>query len=41
MPNDYADLDARENPLESAGLWLSGGALLLVWTALALLLTSA
>lgn len=41
MPNDFADLDVREHPMESAGLWLSGGALLLVWTALALLLTTA
>lgn len=27
--------------LAGAGLWLSGGAILLLWTALALLLTSA
>ena len=34
-------MDARASPSGEAALWLTGGASLLLWTALALLLTSA
>lgn len=34
-------LDARERLLAEPGLWLTAGASLLLWTALAMLLTSA
>ena len=33
--------ERHEGPLDSAVLWLSGGLALLVWTGLALVLTSA
>lgn len=33
--------DARESGAEAAAVWLTGGAGLLLWTALAFLLTSA
>lgn len=34
-------MDARASPSGSATLWLTGGASLLLWTAIALVLTSA
>jgi len=34
-------VEARESALDDATLWLTGGATLLLWTALALILTSA
>jgi len=34
-------MDARASPAGEAALWLTGGASLLLWTAIALLLTSA
>ena len=36
-----ATADARENLREEAAFWFTGGASLLLWTAFALLLTSA
>lgn len=34
-------MEARDGLLDGATLWLTGGATLLLWTALALLLTTA
>jgi hypothetical protein len=34
-------METREGGFEAATLWLTGGASLLLWTAIALLLTSA
>ncbi|HEX2546676.1 MAG TPA: hypothetical protein VHL79_17470 [Ramlibacter sp.] len=41
MPQDPRELAEPESFLDGPALWLSGGAALLVWTALSVLLTSA
>lgn len=41
LPWGMPTTDVREDLAGAAGLWLTGGAALLLWTALALLLTSA
>jgi hypothetical protein len=41
LPWGMPSSESREDFFDSAALWLTGGAFLVLWTALALLLTSA